>query len=293
MATARHTPIRTRPIVSTDAATCALERRASSSIGSEIGALRIRAEQIGSRTAVVDAYRTAPFHLGLPNDRDGNGAAELIIQGVGPGYLPGDRLTIDISVGGSATLAVRGQGATKLFPSPHGVPANAHVSLSVDAGGRLMYMPGELIPFRQAVLEQDTRINVAQGGAVALGEILTPGRIAMGEEYQFTRLHLNVEARNEGLLCLIERARLDPIRRPLIRAGRHGSYGIAGTLYLIGSDWSMPTSPLIPDTIRWAAAEGVGFKLVRFLGPTAQAVGAAMKQFISWSPSMRTPDQAV
>lgn len=269
----------------TDEAMCSRRRRDCAAAADPTGALRIRAERIGERTAVVDAYRTAPFHLGLPNDRDGNGMAELIIQGVGPGYLPGDRLTIDISVGGGATLMVRGQGATKLFPSPQGISANVTVSLSVDAGGRLVYLPGELIPYRQAVLEQVTRIDVARGGSIALGEILTPGRIAMGEENQFTRLHLDVEARNAGRLCLIERARLDPIRRPLIRAGRHGSYAIAGTLYLIGSDWSMPTSPLIPDTIRWAVAEGVGFRLVRFLGPTAQAVAVAMKQFVAWSQS--------
>jgi len=276
----------------TDEATCSRRRRDCTAAADPTGALRIRAERIGERTAVVDAYRTAPFHFGMPSDREGT--AELIIQGVGPGYLPGDRLKIDISVGSGATLMVRGQGATKLFPSPHGISANVTVSLSVDAGGRLVYLPGELIPYRQAVLEQVTRIDVAQEGSIALGEILTPGRIAMGEEYQFTRLQLNVEALSANRLCLIERARLDPQRRPLPRVGRHGSYAIAGTLCLIGSDWWMPPSPLIPDMIRWAAADGAGFRLIRFLGPTVQSVAAAMKQFISWSQSaVPSRDKAV
>ena len=63
------------------------------------GELRVRVERLGKHSVVTDAYRTAPFHLGLPSDRSGDGSIELIVQGVGPGYLPGDRLSIDIMVG--------------------------------------------------------------------------------------------------------------------------------------------------------------------------------------------------
>ncbi len=244
------------------------------------GELRVRAERKGSRTAVVDAYRTAPFHLGLPSDRTGDGSAELIVQGVGPGYLPGDRLAIAISVGAGAALVVRGQGATKAYPSPNGVPATVDVSLTVAHDARLVYLPGELIPFQQAVLEQTTAITVAHGGMLALGEILTPGRVAMGEINLFTRLHLDIEARLAGRLCLVERARLEPAQRPLTSPARHGTRPVAGTLILIGQGWQPPTSPGIPEAITWAAAEGDGYTLVRLLGKTTQAIASAMRSAI-------------
>lgn len=240
------------------------------------GELRIQAARIGNRTAIVDAYRTAPFHLGRPHDRAGDTSTDLIVQNVGPGYLPGDRVTIDIAVGAGGTLSVRGRGATKVYPSPHGIPVTARVALSVAAGGRLVYLPGELIPFRQAVLEQTTRIDVADGGAAALGEILTPGRIAMGESGQFTWLRLDVEARSGGRLCLVERARLDPARRPLTSLARHGPFTVAGALYLIGDGWRLPDAPVIPESVTWAVASGETYSLVRLLGPTAQSVSAAM-----------------
>ena len=244
------------------------------------GELRVRAERIGSRTAVVDAYRTAPFHLGLPSDRAGDGSAELTVQGVGPGYLPGDRLAIALVIGAGAALVVRGQGATKIYPSPHGVPAAVDVSLSVAEDARLVYLPGALIPFRAAVLEQSTAISVAAGGMLALGEILTPGRVAMGEADQFTRLYLGVEARLAGRLCLIERARLEPARRPLTSPARHGPHPVAGTLILIGHGWTLPASVAIPDSVTWAAAEGEGYSLIRLLGSTTQAVSRAMRGLI-------------
>ncbi len=255
-------------------------RRAEAEALEPTGQLRIRAERLGKRPVVVDAYRTAPFHLGLPSDRAGDGSVELIVQGVGPGYLPGDRLEIDVAVGDSASLTLRGQGATRVYPSPRGNPAAVDVRLSVGAGGRLVYLPGELIPFRQSVLGQVTRVDVAEGGSLALGEILTPGRVAMGEVHQFTRLHLAVEARYGGRPCLIERARLEPDRRPLPSIGRHGDDPIASALYLIGEGWSLPESPRVHESVTWAAATGEGYTLVRLLGPTVQAVSAAMRALL-------------
>lgn len=245
------------------------------------GELRVRAERLGTRTVVTDAYRTAPFHLGLPSDRAGNGSVELIIQGVGPGYLPEDCLTIDIAVGAGASLVVRGQGATKVFPSSTGTTAAVSVTLTVEEGGRLVYLPGELIPYQGAVLEQATRIDVAEGGSLALGEILTPGRVAMGEVNDYTRLHLAVEARYGGRTCLIERARLDPAKRPLTTLGRHGAHSIAGALYLIGDGWALPESPANPEMVTWSSGTGDGYTLVRLLGPTVQAVSAAIGRLIA------------
>lgn len=260
---------------------CAGHRIAGVDTCEPTGELRIRAERVGRRTVVVDACRTAPFHVGLPSHRAGDGSAELIVQGVGPGYLPGDRLAIDISVGEGASLAVRGQGATKLYPSPQGVPVVANVALTVERGGRLAYLPGELIPFRQSVLEQVTHIDVGVGGSLALGEILTPGRTAMGEIHQFTRLRLDVRARYNGRPCLIERARLEPAWRPLTSIGRHGEYPITGTLYLIGDGWTLSPAPTNPDGMTWASAKGDDYTFVRLLGPTVQAVSGAMRTLLA------------
>ncbi len=265
--------------MSTDGMACAGTRIAGADAVGSTGELRIRAELVGGRTAVVESYRTAPFHLGQPSDRAGDGSADLIIQGVGPGYLPGDRLAIVIEVGPGASLTVRGQGATRLYPSPQGAPATATVALTVRERGRLVYLPGELIPFRQSVLEQVTRIDVAHGGSLVLGEILAPGRIAMGEAFQYTRLRLDVEARYGGRHCLIERARLDPARRSLTSVGRHGEYPITGTIYLIG-EHTRPPVPAIPETVTWASAAGDGYTLVRLLGPTVQAVTSAIQTLI-------------
>jgi urease accessory protein len=246
--------------------------------GEVSGALRVRATRAGARTVVTEAYRTAPFHLGRAHAHAGG--AELIVQGVGPGYLPGDRLTISLAVDSGACLHVRGQGATRVYPSPTGVPATVQAALTVAAGSRLMYLSGELIPFRDAVLEQVTRIDVASGGVAILGEIVTPGRLAMGEAHAYTRLRLDVEARVDGRLVLLERARLEPATGDLASIGRHGPYSVAGTLYAIGeAGLTLPSAD--PGAVTWAHAAGDRFTLVRLVGPTVQAVATAMRHILA------------
>ncbi len=75
---------------------------------------------------------------------------------------------------------------------------------------RQVYLPGELIPFRPAILDQETCLQVAAAGMLAIGEIVPSGRFAAGEPNLFTRPHHDVAARPEGRLVLLEHARLDP-----------------------------------------------------------------------------------
>lgn len=255
--------------------------------GADSGRLTVRAERVGRRTVLTECYRSVPFHLGRPSDRAGDGSAELIVQSVGPGYLPGDRLAIDIAVGPGATLTVRGQGATRVFPSADGTAAEARVTLTVAAGGRLTYLPGELIPYRDAVLVQTTTVNVAEGGALALGEIVTPGRVAMGEVDRYTRLRLDVDIAVAGRRRLLERARLEPAAAPLTSAGRHGPHPVGGTLHLVGDGWALPPVPEPGGAVTWSAGRADSVTLVRLLGPNAQSVSAMMAGLI---PTRRSAD---
>ena len=85
------------------------------------GQLRLRAATRGERTVLSDVFRTAPFHPGPLHFRDGG--AELILQDVSPGIFPEDRLEVDVALDEGATLAVSGQGATKIYGSPSGIQA--------------------------------------------------------------------------------------------------------------------------------------------------------------------------
>ncbi len=237
--------------------------------------LRLRAARRGPRTVLTEVLRTAPFHPSPPSYRAGAATAEVTVQQAGPGLLPGDALRAEVAVGPGAALVVRGQGATKLYPSPTGVPALSLTHLRVAPGATLLWLPGELIPFRAAVLQQETTVDLAPGARLALAEILTPGRLHRGERDAYTRLDLRLRIALAGRPILIERARLDPARRPLATPGRHGPFPCAATLYLFGfGDFSLPHSNRDAPVLAGADRTPDGLLVVRLLGPTPQALRA-------------------
>jgi urease accessory protein len=238
------------------------------------GELRISASLRGRRTVLSDSFRTSPFHIGVPAYRAGSGAAELIVQEVGPGRLPGDHLRSTIRVREGASLTARAQGANRIYPSNRGEATSERVDLVAEDASRLIYLPGEIIAYRCSVYRQRTRISVFGSGFVALREIVTPGRVAMGETNIFSSLELELEAQVDGQPCFLERSRLEPSLRELPLIGRHGAHNIAGALYIIGAGVRIDPPRIDDDAILLGCASGEGYAMARVLGPTVQRVAA-------------------
>ena len=103
------------------------------------------------------------------------------------GLFQGDQIDVSVQVASGAKAHVTTQNATKVYTMPGGA-AHQSVSLSVADDGYLEYMPDAIIPFKDAHLVQETTIEVAPGGTLLYWEIIAPGRVAMGESFDYTRL---------------------------------------------------------------------------------------------------------
>jgi urease accessory protein len=117
------------------------------------------------------------------------------------GILAGDQQTIEVDVGPASRARVCTQAATKVFAMPGG-GAGQQVSLNVQEGAYLEYLPDAVIPFRDACFSQVTAITVAPGATLVFGEIVAPGRVEMGEvlAYRQFRSRLTVNASQGGPL---------------------------------------------------------------------------------------------
>lgn len=251
------------------------------------GEIRVRAERRSGRTVIASAYRTAPFRLGEVGSRADSGEAEVIVQGVGPGYLPGDRIRVDISTERAANLTVRDQAALKLFPSSRGNSAESRIELSAKAGSRLVYLPGELIPYRSSIYKQHTRIDADPSAQVAYSEIITPGRVAMDECWTFTRLNLSIDVGIGGKPILRERNRIEPSLRQAEMLGRNGPFTCTGALYLIGAGWRAVGTGTTDDGARWASDGDGRYVLIRYLARTAQQIHQLIGSHIALASTAR------
>jgi urease accessory protein len=238
------------------------------------GELRLRASSRGNRTVLTDVFRTAPFHPGPLHYRDGR--AELILQDVTPGVFPGDLLEIDVKVDDGAALTVCSQGATKVYSSPTGIASELRTSISVGRGGTLWWLPGALIPFRDARYLARTTVTVAAGARFALIEVVTPGRLAMGERDRYGQLDLRLRIETCGAPLLIERAVLDPLVRPLEMAGRRGQFACSGSLITIG--YPLPSiDDLAVQNVSLGADGGGDLGVVRGLSWAAAPLQSALR----------------
>jgi urease accessory protein len=231
------------------------------------------------RTVLQESFVTPPFHTGRPFDRTGDGRAEIIVQGVGPGHLPGDCYDVAIRAEADSTLVIRGQGANRVYSSPGGIPAISTVRLTACGDSTLVYLPGEVIPFRSAILEQSTTVVAAGSSRVAIAEVLTPGRLAAGEQHAFTRLDLRTRVLVDDALVIQDRALLQPGVRSLTSVGRVSDHLVTGTLFLIGSSWRLPQTRLDGEVIS-AAGQLDGCVVVRVLGNTSQQVNRRVVETI-------------
>jgi urease accessory protein len=253
------------------------------------GHLRLRATSRGDRTVLADAYRTAPFHPGPLHYRDGR--AELMLQDVSPGIFPEDRLEVAVAVDDGATLSVSSQGAAKIYPSPSGAQAEMQVSLSVAGGGVLWWLPGALIPFRDARYLARTTVRVAEGSRFALIEVTTPGRLAMGECDLYTQLDLRLRIESAGTPVLIERTLLDPAERPPTRAGGRGQFLCFGSLIMIG--YPVPSIAECTGHDVWLGADGgYGLAVVRGVSLAAAPLQSALRALLHQADAERKRDSS-
>ncbi len=169
------------------------------------GHLLVRAEarENGQTVLARQSFR-APFHLSKPYwDVEGR---TLLVQVVNPtaGILEGDRLELYIGVAPGAALLVVTPSVSRVFHMRAG-EATGVQRLAVESGGWLEFLPEPLVPHRASRYRQSTEIEVAAGGELVFADFLTPGRIARGETWAWTRLKLELTVRVAGELILRER----------------------------------------------------------------------------------------
>ncbi|HWA85954.1 MAG TPA: urease accessory protein UreD [Opitutus sp.] len=166
-------------------------------------ALRAAARDDG-RTVLAAQSARAPYHVSKPY-WDGE-ARVLLVQVVNPtaGILAGDRLEAEIAVERGAALLVTTPSASRIFQMKDGA-AECSQAFRVAAGGWLEVLPEPLVPHRGCRYRQSTRVDAEAGAELIFCDLLTPGRVAHGEAWEWERLRLETEVRVGGELVLRER----------------------------------------------------------------------------------------
>jgi urease accessory protein len=160
------------------------------------------------RTILQSSYCEVPFKVTrLLNEHAP--IANLILMHSTAGLFGGDELQCSIRVEKGARVRITQQSATKIHPSDDRV-AVQRTHVFVDAGAELQFHLEPIIPFAGSRLQQETQLNIEQGGRLSYWEGFMTGRVGRGESWQFRELTSETTLRYGCRLAYLDRFRLIP-----------------------------------------------------------------------------------
>ena len=192
------------------------------------GGARLRytlAPAVGTR--LTGQWVRPPLHLGKAyHEKDW---AISILTSPTAGLLDGDRLEVEATVAAGAKAALLSPAACRVHTMAHG-HATVRQHYTVEAGAVLDVWPAPLILQKGASLRQSTRLEVAADATVLLCEVVSPGRAAFGECFEFTEWRSSLRIYREGDLLGYENFSCSPERgdpadwRALYPQGNYASF---------------------------------------------------------------------
>ena len=258
---------------------------AESSSPTARGLAELRLERRAGRTRLTRVRTRPPLLVQRALHPDGRvpDMAHVFLANPTGGLLAGDCQEVRVDVRHGARAHVTTQSATKIHTMERD-KAVQRVVLSVSAGGYLEYLPDPLIPFHGARLEQEASITVEPEGALIWWDVITPGRVAMGESFRYRRVSNRLTVfRHGGRPVYREACDLVPSE------GELGGTGILGARRRRGPDdpaartlgsalvlCGKHDARCILDQIRESLESGHGVQAGASLLPDANGLGVKM-----------------
>ena len=201
----------------------------------KVGLLTLEFALRDGATRLASSYASGPQRVqrALHLDPCLPGMAFALVQSVSGGILQGDRLAIEVTARAGAQAHVTTQSATKLYRMEQNY-ATQRMSIRVEPGAYVEFLPDYLIPYRGARLYQEIDLQVADGGTLLFSDALAPGRVASGEAFAYDLLFTRIRASDEaGRLRFADTLLLEPARADPRRPGLLGGHPNIGTLYVL------------------------------------------------------------
>jgi urease accessory protein len=167
----------------------------------------------GSNKTVISKLRTkAPLLVqkALYPDSSMPDMAHVYLMSSAGGILQGDRMDIKITAGHGTLSRITTQAATKIYKMDKGY-ATQDIAIATEDASYLEFIPYQLIPFKSSRFCQNVSVQAAQGSTVVYSEIVSAGRTASGEAFDFDVCFLKMNVHDKtGKLLFSDAACIEP-----------------------------------------------------------------------------------
>jgi len=187
------------------------------------------------KTVVTRQFSQVPlqFQRALYPENSLPEMAYLYVISPSGGILQGDRYRTDVLLKNEAIAHMTTQGATSIY-SMNSNFASQIVNITVDENCYLEYIPDQIIPYKNSRYYQKVNLNVHNNSTLIYSEILTPGRVAMGESFEYDICYLRTHCKNQNQkIRFLENTKIEPKKQRLTDFGILGENQTVGTVYIL------------------------------------------------------------
>ena len=161
------------------------------------------------------------------------GMAYLYVISPSGGILQGDRYRTDVVLKNKAIAHMTTQGATRIY-SMNSNSASQMLNITVNEDCYFEYIPDQIIPYKNSRYYQKVNLNVHDNSTLIYSEILTSGRVAMGESFEYDICYLRTHCNNQDKkIRFLENTKIEPKNQRLRDFGILGEHRIVGTVYIL------------------------------------------------------------
>jgi urease accessory protein len=202
----------------------------------KVGILDVELKQNAElKTVITKQFSQVPLQIqrAVYPENSLPGMAYLYIISPSGGILQGDRYKTDIIMKNNAVSHITTQGATRIY-SMNSNSASQMVNITLDENCYLEYIPDQIIPYQNSRYYQKVNLNIHDDATLIYSEVLTPGRIAMNESFDYDICYLRTYCKNQNkkFRCL-ENMKIEPKKYDMKTKGVLGKYNIVGTVYVL------------------------------------------------------------
>ena len=190
--------------------------------------LSLEKDNFNNKTSIKNQFYKTPLCIkrALYIEETCPEMAYIYIISPSGGILQGDRYRTDITLKNYAKSHITTQSATRIYKMNKNFGTQI-INLDVAENCYLEYIPDQIIPFRNSKYYQVSNIKVHDTATCVYSEIITPGRVASNESFEYDICYMKVKAVNHiGKIRFIDIAKLEPKKENITSFGIMNGYDI-------------------------------------------------------------------
>ncbi len=195
--------------------------------------LSIRTRCHDGKTTVEDLSFTAPYKVMTPFSKE-DGGISIMPLCASAGIMEGDVQEFTFQVLEGSNLEFLSQSFDKVHKMKEG-QARRTVTAEVKKDAVFCYYPQPVIPYAQSAFESDMKIHLEdESSKFFLMEIISCGRKASGERFQYRKYASKVSIWRSGSLIYRDNTRYEPEKMDMEGIGMYEGYTHMANIFLTG-----------------------------------------------------------